>query len=252
MTRPAGMWTAGCGTTAASISNMKIVLSLLLIIAVLVAGAMFLQPPPGEVRQMEGMPWQVEPLEDGSARVFGLTLGRDNLGEARTVLGPDMELAIVARGKETGSLEMYYNYFSTGSLSGKLVLVGAMDDATLLMLREHSGAPKYLDSGARKYHLQTADLALGYRAPVQGITFIPVARIDEEIALKRFGPPQETLRMDDETLHLLYPQLGLDLIINPGGRDVLQYVAPRDFARLRTPLLQQQARPPEAAQPPPQ
>jgi hypothetical protein len=225
---------------------MKIALTLLLIVAAVLVAAVFLRPPPAQTGLIEGLPWQIEPLEDGSARVFGLTLGRDSLGDARDRLGPDMELAIVVRGNETGSLEMYYTQFSAGVLSGKLVLVGAMDDATLLQLREHSGAPKYLDSGARKYHLQTADLPLGYRAPLAGITFIPLASIDEDIALKRFGPPAETRRMDDETVHLLYPQFGLDLMINKAHRDVLQYVAPRDFDRLRTPLKQQQA--PQGAQ----
>ena len=37
--------------------------------------------------------------------------------------------------------------------------------------------------------------------------------------------------------HLLYPELGLDLILNPEGKEILQYVAPRDFRRLQAPLL---------------
>jgi hypothetical protein len=226
---------------------MKIVLSLLAIVAVLLAAALLLlRPPPGEVRPIEGLPWQIEPLADGSSRVFGVTLGRDTLGDARERLGNDMELAIVVKGAETGSLEMFYQRYNAGPLSGKLVLTGSVDEATLLQLRERSGAPRYLDSGARKYHLQPDDLPAGYRAPLQSITFIPVAGIDEDVALRRFGPAAETLRVNDETLHLLYPRLGLDLMINRKHRDVLQYVAPRDFERLRAPLLDRQAQPPAA------
>lgn len=221
---------------------MKIALSLLLIVAALFTAAVFLRPS-GEPHPVQGLPWQVEPLNDGSVRVFGLTLGRDTLGEARDTLGTDMELAVVVNGEETGSLEMFYPRFNAGVLSGKLVLAGSLDDATLLQLRERSGAPRYMDSGARKYHLQTDDLPLGYRAPLQSVTFIPAASIDEDIALKRFGPAEETLRINDETLHLLYPRFGLDLMINRQHRDVLQYVAPRDFDRLRAPLLEQQAPP---------
>lgn len=227
---------------------MKIVVSLLLIIAALLAVAMLLRPPPGEVQPLQGLPWQVEPLDDGSSRVFGLTLGRDTLGQARDTLGPDMELAVVVKGKETGTLEMYYSRFSAGVLSGRLILTGDVDDATLMQLRERSGAPRYLDSGARKYHLQPDDLPLAYRAPLQGVTFIPVASIDAETAHKRFGEPAESLRLDEDSVHLLYPRLGLDLMIDAGHRDVLQYVAPRDFARLREPLLQQQTPAGSAAQ----
>lgn len=227
---------------------MKIVVSLLLIIAALLAVAMLLRPPPGEVQPLQGLPWQVEPLDDGSSRVFGLTLGRDTLGQARDTLGPDMELAVVVKGKETGTLEMYYSRFSAGVLSGRLILTGDVDDATLMQLRERSGAPRYLDSGARKYHLQPDDLPLAYRAPLQGVTFVPVASIDAETAHKRFGEPAESLRLDEDSVHLLYPRLGLDLMIDAGHRDVLQYVAPRDFARLREPLLQQQTPAGSAAQ----
>jgi len=227
---------------------MKIAVALLLIIAALLAVALLLRPPPGEVQPLRGLPWQVEPLNDGSSRVFGLTLGRDTLGQAHATLGPDMELAVVVKGEETGSLEMYYSRFSAGVLSGRLVLTGGVDDATLMQLRERSGAPRYLDSGARKYHLQPDDLPLAYRAPLQGITFIPVASIDADTARKRFGEPAESVRLDEDTVHLLYPRLGLDLMINAGHRDVLQYVAPRDFARLRTPLVQQQTPAGTAAQ----
>jgi hypothetical protein len=216
---------------------MKIFLYLLLIVIIAFAAAPFLRPPAENARPMEGLPWQIEPLADGSTKVFGVTLGRDSLGDAREQLGLDMELAVVAVGDEPGSLEMFYNNYRAGPFNGKLVLVGALDDSTLARLRARSGAPKYLDSGARKYHLQTDDLPLGYSAPIQTITFIPTARLDEEIARKRFGPAQQTIRVDPQTLHLLYPHLGLDLMLSDGHKDVLQYVAPRNFAQLREPLL---------------
>jgi len=160
------------------------------------------------------------------------------MGDARERLGQDMELAIVVSGDETGSLEMYYGNYRAGPFNGKLVLVGALDEATLLELRQRAGAPKYLDSGARKFHLQPEDLPQGYRAPLRSVTFIPSANLDEAAAHRRFGTPRETVRADSGTLHLLYPELGVDLMLNEGHRDILQYVAPRDFARLRTPLLE--------------
>jgi hypothetical protein len=216
---------------------MKIFLYLLLIIIIAFAAAPFLAPPVENMRQIQGLPWQIEPLADGSVKVFGLTLGRDRLGDAREQLGPDMELAVVAAGDEPGSLEMFYSNYRAGPFNGKLVLVGALEDSTIAQLRTHSGAPKYLDSGARKYHLQKDDLPLAYSAPIQTITFIPAARLDEEIARKRFGPAEQTVRVDAGTLHLLYPHLGLDLMLSEGHKDVLQYIAPRNFAQLREPLL---------------
>lgn len=194
------------------------------------------QYPP---RAVQGLPWQIEVLEDGGSRVFGLNLGRDTLGDALERLGPDMELAIIVAGEGPASLEMYYSRHVAGVLTGKLVLVGDLEAEVLAAMRERSGLPRYLDSGARKFHLREEDLPLAHAAPLKTLTFIPDARLDEEVALRRFGPPAETLRRDATTTHLLYPHLGLDLMLNEGYRDVLQYVPPRDFERLRTPLMEE-------------
>ena len=215
---------------------MKIFLYLLLIIVIAFAVAPLLRPPDSSLQPVGPLPWQIEVLADGSTRVFGLTLGKDTLGDARAKLGEDMELAIVARGDETGSLEMYYGHYKVGPFGGKLVLVGAVNESTLLALRQRAGRAKYLDSGARKYHLRTQDLAQAYNTLIQSITFIPAVNLDEDIARKRFGPPAETVQVNAHTRHLLYPAKGLDIMINDGHRDVLQYVAPRDFDRLRAPL----------------
>jgi hypothetical protein len=36
--------------------------------------------------------------------------------------------------------------------------------------------------------------------------------------------------------HWLYPEKGLDLMLNDSGKEVLQYVAPREFATLARPF----------------
>jgi hypothetical protein len=41
----------------------------------------------------------------------------------------------------------------------------------------------------------------------------------------------------ENTEHFLYPEQGLDLQLNTKGKEVLQYVPPRDFSALRTPLI---------------
>ena len=216
---------------------MKILLGLLGLI--LLALAMLFWSKSGEEfppRAVQGLPWQIEVLEDGSSRVFGITLGRDTLGDVLARLGSDMELAIIVAGDGPASLEMYYSRHVAGVLTGKLVLVGDLEAGVLAAMRERSGLPRYLDSGARKFHLREEDLPLAHAAPLKTLTFIPDARLDEAIAIQRFGTPTEILRRDATTTHLLYPHLGLDLMLNEGYRDVLQYVPPRDFARLEAPL----------------
>jgi hypothetical protein len=91
---------------------------------------------------------------------------------------------------------------------------------------------EYMDSGARKFTLHPEDLQTALQTPLASMTFIPTVNIDEASAIKRFGPATETLRDSEQVTHLFYPDKGLDLVINNDGKEILQYVAPRDFDRL--------------------
>jgi hypothetical protein len=54
--------------------------------------------------------------------------------------------------------------------------------------------------------------------------------------VQRFGAPAERIRQGETLEHFLYPARGLDIVLDSKGKEVLQYVAPADFARLRAPL----------------
>lgn len=212
-----------------------------LLLAAVIATAMLLRPgnPEHEAQPVSGLPWQIEILADGDTRVFGLTLSRSTLGDAREHFGPDMEVAVMARREETGALEAYYSRVTTGVLSGKMILAGELDKGTVERMRERAVKSRMTESNARKFTLSQEDLALAYNAPVASITFIPTANLDEETAISRFGQPGERIRASEQVEHLLYPEKGLALTLDSKGKELLQYVAPRHFARLRDPLLTQ-------------
>ncbi len=211
--------------------------SFLLFVTIVVAALYSLKPSGRRAAgTVEGLPWQIEPLPDGRSRVFGVTLGRDTLGDARERLGDDMTLAIIASpGQDDDALEMFYSHYTAGVFSGRLVLAAQLPPETLAQLKARALRAEYTDTGARKFIPAPGDLPTALRAPVTGITFIPVVSIDEAAAVARFGPPAEVLHIDERITHLLYPAKGLDLVIDRKGREVLQYVAPRDFDRLLRP-----------------
>jgi hypothetical protein len=104
-------------------------------------------------------------------------------------------------------------------------------------LRQRAIKSVHMDSSTRKYILHPDDLALAWSAPIAGITFIPAVSLDEQTVLRRFGVPNERIRVDERVEHFLYPEKGLDLALDSKGKEVLQYIAPRQFARLREPLI---------------
>lgn len=186
---------------------------------------------------IENLPWQIETLADGGSKVFGLVLAQSTLGEARQRFGQDIDIAVIASPGEPGSLEAYYLYFNAGVLRGKMILVAMLDPAVVAQMRQRALKTEFMNSTTRKYVLRPDDIKLAYQAPIGSITFIPDAQLDADTAIKRFGAPEVRLRSSETVEHFLYPQKGLDLMLDTQGKEVLQYIAPRQFARLRDPLV---------------
>lgn len=223
---------------------MKISLAVLAAAIVAIVAAMLIGAPSGNraAQPVTGLPWQIAILPDGNSSVSGLTLASSTIGDARKRFGDDMTLAIVAAPGETGSLEAYYTKATMGVVSGKLILTAAADKEQVLRLRERSPRNEYMESSTRKYALSPEDLKLAYAAPIAAITFIPGASFGEDVALRNFGRPAERIRVSENVEHLLYPAKGLAITLDSDGKELLQYVAPRDFARLRDPLLKAAAK----------
>ena len=210
---------------------------LALIIAVIGLSILFRSADRPATLPAEGLPWQIESLAHGESRVFGLTLARSTLGDARARFGTEVEIAVIAAPGEPGSLEAYYGNVHAGVILGKMILLAAVNTETVALFRQRAVKSEYMDGVTKKFSLHRDDLERAWRAPIASITFIPATSLDEATILTRFGAPTERIRLNAQTEHFLYPEKGLDLMFNSKGKEVLQYVAPRDFARLRDPLL---------------
>ena len=188
-----------------------------------------------------GLPWQIETLPGGEAQVFGLTLGRSTLADARARFGTEMQLAVIAEPGEDGNVEGYYESVTAGFVAGKLIVTAELSPELIAGMRERAPKTQYMQSTTRRATLAPADEAAALAAPIRGLAFIPSAQLDEAVILERFGQPAERIRVNDHQEHLLYPAKGLDLVLDSKGRELLQYVAPARFDALRAPLLAQAA-----------
>jgi hypothetical protein len=211
---------------------MKYFLALLIVI-MLAAGLLFLEnDEPASDAPVTGLPWQIDILPGGNSRVFGIELGKTTLGSAIELLGNDMDLAIIAAPGDTGTLEAYYSHYSAGPITGKLILIMDIPAEVLMDMRGRA----FQDGGTRRYHLHPDDLPVAYRLPVRVITLMPSFNLDETIVRDRFGTPAEIIRINEQQQHLLYPEKGLDLILNADSRELLQYLQPQAFSRHRAAL----------------
>lgn len=213
---------------------MKLVLAIILLaIAVLAAPLVF---SPGGSAVTATPPWEIATTDGGKSRVFGLTIGESTLGDARHALGQDIEIALITAPGEHGSLEAYYGTFAAGMVTGKLVLTAAIDESTLSAMLSRVTKTEFMESTTRKSALHPDDLDKALKLKIRAIGFIPSINLDEQTIIARFGEPGERIQGPEGAEHLLYPARGLDIIVDPKGKELMQYVAPGDFDALRAPL----------------
>ncbi|NOY66794.1 MAG: hypothetical protein GXP13_05225 [Gammaproteobacteria bacterium] len=209
----------------------KSVLIILVLIGGVVLYFMQLQPEISNTgKKMTGLPWQIEILPDGNSSIFGITLGRSTFSDVKRSTDSG-EIAIMSVEQADASLEMYINRFQAGVLTGKLVLVARLPQEQLAEIRRRA----IRSGGEHKFKLHPDDRLKAEFSVIESMTFIPLINLDEEVVRQRFGEPAEIIKRKTLT-HMLYPEKGLDVIVDSEGKEVLQYISPRYFNRLTDPL----------------
>lgn len=187
-------------------------------------------------------PWQIILEPDGNTRVFGITLGENSLNDATGLLGRNYKLGLFETIDQPLSLEAYFNEVTLGGISGKFVLTLDATQDELADLLQEAIKRKVLESGAKRYTLTAEKSKLLAQKNITSVSYIPYINLDEEIIRKRFGEPSERVIVDERRQHLLYPELGLDLLLDEEGKELLQYVTPSKFEQLRQPLMEKYGR----------
>ena len=213
----------------------------LAIVALVVAALIlpFFMPGAGKqdgVDPNSNLPWQIELDGQGGSRVFGLKPGVSTLGDVRQQLGSEIEVAIIAEPGEVGTLEGYYSQVALGFVLAKVIATVDGKKEAISAMRDRAIKAKHMESTTRRITLHPDDLAAADNLPIKAISVIPTVNLDEATVVQRFGPPGERLVVSERRVHLLYPDKGLDVVVDADGKELLQYVAPRNVALLRDPL----------------
>lgn len=150
--------------------------------------------------------------------------------------GDKVQIAIVAAPNETGNLEAYVDPMQAGFISGKAIITAHLPPGDPGHARARC-QNRIHGWHHRKATLSSADLAQALKAPVTAVELHPGGQSGRRDHLTRFGQPAERVRSNGHLEHFLYPDKGLDLALDSEGKELLQYVAPVEFERLRQPLL---------------
>lgn len=185
------------------------------------------------------LPWEIRLTPEGSSAVLGLELGRSPLTAAQQLFNDEGAVSLFQVGEQNLALEAFFQGINLSGLRADVVLLLEVPHETARAYYERGLRISRAESGANKVTLAPSDLVEVAAAPIAQITYLPAARLDPELIQRRFGEPTERIRETDSGVsHWLYPERGLDIAIDAKGKAVLQYVEPRDFARLAEPLRQ--------------
>ncbi|MEN8180489.1 MAG: hypothetical protein ABFS39_17965 [Pseudomonadota bacterium] len=179
------------------------------------------------------LPWDIQLDQQGGSQIFGLSLGKSTLDDARQLFSSDGKVSLFITRDGQPALEAYFERIFLSSLRADFVLVLDTDADTLQSLYDRGSRISRTTDITRKVELAGEDSLFVGALPIKLINYIPAANLDEALITKRFGEPAKRIT-EPETgiVHWIYPANGLSIGVNPGGKELLQYIQPKDVGTL--------------------
>jgi len=216
--------------------NKKTLLGLLVSILLILAIAIMF---PGGKKKPESplLPWDITIDTAGNTQVFNLTLNQSTLSDAQKEFKKEAEISMFASSKGNYTIEAYFERLYISGIRADLILTLDVGQTSAAQMYDRGLRLSQLGSGEKKITLAYADKSTVIEAPISHITYLPAANLDAELIQKRFGKPAKLYTEPSGITHWLYPKKGLDIALNPEGKEVLQYTSPAHFDRVIQPLM---------------
>lgn len=179
------------------------------------------------------LPWDIKVFPDGTSAVFGVHLGKDSLLTFKRVYNQKAELAIFVDPDKKATLEAYFGSMNVGALKAKVAIVAKTDPKELYQwIANNHARPDPTPSGAWKYPMSDEQIRKAQYFPIESITYRPAATYTTKLIDRHFGKPEEIRQTKDKTQYWLYPKKGLLIAVSSDGKDLFQYISPKDFSKL--------------------
>jgi hypothetical protein len=184
-----------------------------------------------------GRPWQVETLPDGAIRAIGLVPGQSTLGGAIGRFGKGLEAAVFESAGQGPVLEAYWSEVTSGGITGRLIVTLDASAEVVRGLQARGTRTTGMGSPTVRYALHPRDGEVVASLAIRSLTFVPTANLEAATVRARFGEPEDRLPGGEGVTHWLYPRRGIAVTLNAQGRELIDYVDPRDFGWLRDTLV---------------
>lgn len=217
--------------------DKKIILGVIAL--VIVSISLLLLAPDNAGHTTETLPWSISHPTPDTTRVFGITLGKTTLDQTVEVFKGQAEVEISLFKPTDGDMgvEAFVEEVNFNGLKARIVMNIAVPAEELQGMYQRGLRINGTPSGKR-ITLTYDDLNRVRKLPIASLTYLPNTRLEEDIIIKRFGEPAQRVRENrTDVIHWLYPRHGLDVVLGGKEKSLLQYLSPRDFKLISTPLL---------------
>lgn len=174
---------------------------------------------------LDNVPWEVDLLDNGSTRVFGLTLDKTSIQESNQIIASFAETLLLVNDDQSYQLIARYNELTIGGLIAQLQLVYKLDQQELKLIYDTLDTTNEgsTDKNRASYKLDKKTEMSYLSTPIASVTYTPSIDYGEEIIRQRFGQPKDEQKINDDELLWLYPELGLKIHIHANKADEFIY-----------------------------
>ncbi len=185
---------------------------------------------------LDAMPWEVVKLENGSLRVFGITLEKTTIQEANQIFADfaDTRLQVI-EAPQNQQIQLVANYddLSIGGLSAQLKLIYLVEPNELQTIFQSIDKTKpiketYLidDSFITSYPVADKIKMSYLNKRISRIIYIPSIDYSRETIQQNFGIAAQEEKYNENTQIWHYPEMGLKIYILQDKPDHFVYESP--------------------------
>jgi len=177
--------------------------------------------------------WDAHINTQGHLNVLDVVLGETTLKQAEAILLTQSERALFLELNEgEPQSESIEAFFPTSPDRVQMIIELNAPDELLQRIKSRALRTIVFPSGSAKMTIAPEDMIDVEALTARSITYIPNTALDIALVTQHFGQAKQQIRDNDNNLHLLYPALGLDVVLPPKGKPLLQFVPPDQFDRL--------------------
>ena len=183
--------------------------------------------------------WDAHVNQQGHLNVLGVVLGETTLKQAEATLHTQSERALFL-GLQEGQpqKETLEAFFPTSPDRAKIIIELDASPELIERIKGRAYNAMAFPSGNAKLEIAPEHNAEVETLITKSLTYIPPLNLTPEMVEQHFGKTTQQIVDSDGNIHLLYPALGLDVVIAREGNPLLQFVPPTEFERLSSLLKQ--------------